>query len=749
VQVTGTVQGVGFRPFVHRIATDLGLTGRVSNGSAGVTIDVEGAVPALDELLTTLRRAPPPLATVADIRVETAPTTGATGFAIVASDPAGVADAGVPVDAGPCAACLTELGDPDDRRHRYAFTNCTDCGPRYTITHRVPYDRPRTTMAGFTMCARCQAEYDDPRDRRFHAQPNACPGCGPRLHLLDAGGAEVTTGDDALQRAVDLLRAGAVVAVKGIGGFHLAVDATDTDAVARLRRRKARDDKPFAVLVVDLAAAVELVELSPAAAELLTGPLRPIVLATRRDEGVIAPMVAPGMPELGILLPPSPLHHLLADDVGRPLVLTSGNRTDEPIAYRDDEVVAQLGPLVDAVLTHDRPIQVRCDDSVARADVVGAPQLVRRSRGFAPAPLRLPVPATRRILAVGAELKSTVAVAKGTTVVVSHHLGDLGHAATAIGFEEAIAHLTDLCGVTPELVAHDRHPSYRSTVWASELDLPSLAVQHHHAHVASCLTEHGRTGPVLGVAFDGLGWGEDDTAWGGEFLVCDLVHSRRVGHLATAPLPGGDAAVREPWRMAAAWVAATLGEEAVATTAAGRDPHWREVLAVARSATTHRTSSVGRLYDAVAALLGLHPRVSYEGQAAIGLEALARRATAAAPLAAPTIGRNAATAVVDPRPLIAAVVEAVAEGRDAAAVAAGFHARLGAVTVEVAADLAAAAGVTTVALSGGVFQNAVLSEAVHDGLVRRGVEVLLHRRVPANDGGISVGQAAIAAATYR
>ncbi|MGH8922585.1 MAG: carbamoyltransferase HypF, partial [Actinomycetes bacterium] len=406
----------------------------------------------------------------------------------------GRADAPVSVDTGTCAACLAEVDDPADRRHGYAFTNCTNCGPRYTIVLSVPYDRPATTMAGFTMCPACQREYDDPADRRFHAQPTACPACGPRLRLGRPDGSDWPGG---LAEAAAALCQGAILAVKGVGGYHLAVDATSSDAVAELRRRKARDHKPFAVMVTDLAGARDLVEVTHAGAVLLTSPRRPIVLCVRRRGGPVAEGVAPGLTELGVMLPYSPLHHLLMGAVGRPIVLTSGNLSDEPIAYDDGDAVGHLGGLVDGILTHDRPIHIRCDDSVVRAGA-GATQILRRSRGYAPEPIALPSPASRPVLAVGAELKSTVAVAKGATVVASHHLGDLEHLATYRSFLQAIDHLQHLCGVTPELVAHDLHPEYLSTKLALELDLPTVGVQHHHAHVASCLVDHGRTGPVLG-----------------------------------------------------------------------------------------------------------------------------------------------------------------------------------------------------------------------------------------------------------
>jgi hydrogenase maturation protein HypF len=747
VRVTGTVQGVGFRPFVYRLATGLGLTGEVANGTAGVAIDVEGTGAALDRFVATLRTEPPPLARVERVSAEVLPPCGYPGFRIVPSDDEGTVEVPVSVDVGPCDACLTELADPADRRHRHPFINCTDCGPRYTITRRVPYDRPVTTMAGFEMCGPCRQEYEDPTDRRFHAQPVCCPDCGPTLTLSRPDGTTTATGPDALALAVRLLDGGRIVAVKGVGGYHLAVDAAAEGPVAELRRRKARDDKPFALLAADVDEAARLVDLDEVTAGALASPRRPIVLAPRRPAAPVATGVAPGLPELGVMLPPSPLHHLLVTDLGRALVLTSGNISDEPIAYTDTDAASRLGPMVDAVLSHDRPIHVRCDDAVVRAGVVGAPQPVRRSRGYAPEPLPLPRPARRSVLAVGAELKSTVAVAAGANVVLSHHLGDLEHAATHTAFVQAIEHLLHLRDVTPEVVAHDLHPEYLSTKFALELDLPLVGVQHHHAHVASCLAEHGEQGPVVGIAYDGLGWGTDGTAWGGELLVCDLDGFERVGHLAPVGLPGGAAAIREPWRMAVSWVAAALDDPDRLASAVGTlDPRWRDVAALAVSPRTLRTTSAGRLFDAVAALLGVRTVTTYEGQAAIELEALARRAPASVTAELPLdVGERDGRWVLDPSPAVRAVVEARADGADPALTAAAFHRGLASATVTAAISVASVRALDTVALSGGVFQNGRLTELVSGGLEAAGLRVLVHRLVPPNDGGICLGQAAVAA----
>ena len=751
LRVTGTVQGVGFRPFVYRHAVRLGLAGEVGNDAAGVHIEVEGDPAALDELEHLVRCDPPPLARVVSVAAETLPAAGRRGFEVAASTRSAAVEVPISVDVGPCAACLAELHDPGDRRYRYPFINCTDCGPRYTITRAVPYDRPHTTMADFPMCPPCRAEYEDPGDRRFHAQPNACPDCGPRLSLTTPSGEKLARDADALDQAVGCLAAGKVLAVKGVGGFHLATPADDPDAVAELRRRKQRDDKPFALLVADVDAARRLVELSGEAAAELAGPRRPIVLAPRREGAAVADGVAPGLDELGVMLPPSPLHDLLTRDLGRPLVLTSGNLTDEPIAYQDPDAHERLGPLVDAVLGHDRPIHIRCDDSVLRDRVVGGLQPLRRSRGHAPEPLRLPEGSHRTVLAVGAELKSTVAVARGGTAVLSHHLGDLEHAATHRAFLEAIDHLLRVHEIAPEVVAHDLHPEYLSTKLAADLDLPQVAVQHHHAHIASCLAEHGETGPVLGLALDGLGWGTDDTAWGGEVLVCDLAGFERAAHLAPVPLPGGAAAVREPWRMAVSWTAHALGPEQVGTAVGDLDERWPAVLDVVASGRALPTTSAGRLFDAVAALLGLRSITTFEGQAAIELEGQARRVPVSGlpPVDATGVevhrGGFGEPWVLDPAGLVREVLRRRDAREAVAETAAWFHTALAAALVDVALSLAAERGLETAALSGGVFQNRRLTDLAADGLERGGLRVLVHRRVPPNDGGISLGQAAIAA----
>jgi hydrogenase maturation protein HypF len=741
VRVRGTVQGVGFRPFVYRRATDLGLTGWVGNDGEGVLLEVEGSPDAVAALLRQVQAEPPPLSVVEAVETTPLAPTSEPGFVIATTVRGAGADVRVSADVAPCDACLAEMADPANRRFGYPFINCTDCGPRYTIVRGVPYDRVVTTMHEFPMCRRCQDEYDDPADRRFHAQPNACPACGPALAWVSSG--DDAAGPAALAAAAACLRDGGIVAVKGVGGYHLACDAGDERAVTTLRRRKQRDDKPFAVMVADLPGAQALCELGGAAAAALTSPRRPIVLAARRPDAAVAPAVAPDLPELGVLLPSSPLHVLLLAAVGRPLVMTSGNRSDEPMAHRDDEAHRRLGPLVDGVLLHDRQIHVRADDSVLRVAAGERVQMVRRARGWVPQPLRLPLPVPRPVLAVGAQLKSTVALAQGQSVVVSQHLGDLDDWTTYSAFTAAVEHLRTMTGTEPAVVAHDLHPDYRSTAWAVDSGLPLVGVQHHHAHIAACLVEHDVTSQVLGIAFDGVGLGPDGTLWGGEFLLADLAGYRRVGQLRQAALPGGDAAVREPWRMALSWLHRALGAGAARRHGPDLDQRWPAVLSLVASGRCPETSSVGRLFDAVAALLGVRAHVTYEAQAAILLEALARGA-AVGPV--PHYSFAETDSCLDPAPVLAGLLADRARGVPVDALAAAFHRALAGSAARLAARLASTYGLDTVALSGGVFQNALLTDLLSVDLARRGLRVLVHEHLPPNDGSISVGQAAVAGA---
>ena len=747
----GIVQGVGFRPFVYALATRLGLSGLVGNDVDGVFAEVEGSSAAVAEFLRALRRDAPPLARVERVTATTMAPAETASFEIVTSDPVGRRRTLIAADTATCADCLRELADPADRRFGYPFINCTNCGPRFTIVRDVPYDRPLTTMAGFPMCERCAAEYHDPANRRFHAQPACCPACGPRLTLLDAAGKPAADGS-VVDLAAELLRAGRIVAVKGLGGYHLAADAASEAAVAALRARKHREDKPFAVLVADRAAACRLVVADDTAANLLESPARPIVLLSRRPDADVAASVAPGNRQLGIMLPYTPLHHLLLAAAGRPLVLTSGNVSDEPIAYRDKDALDRLSGIADAFLTHDRAIHIRTDDSVARA-VRGRPMLIRRSRGYVPEPVTVRSGFSRPVLACGAELKNTFCLAKDRHAFVSHHIGDLENAETLRSFTEGIEHFSRLFDITPQVVAYDLHPEYLSTKYALDLDdVDLIGVQHHHAHIASCLADNGADGPVIGVAFDGTGYGTDGTIWGGEFLIADLAKFLRAGHLAQVPLPGGAAAIRQPWRMAAAYLDAAgsgLGGLAGLDVARRNADRWDTVTAMARRrVNAPLTSSAGRLFDAVAALLGVRDEITYEGQAAIELEQLAdqgdtgtyRAAIETAPVEAgePFLVRGA--------DLVGAAVEDLTLGAPLEHIAARFHNGVAALIEDGCVLLREQHALNTVALSGGVFQNLLLLRRTAARLENSGFTVLTHSRVPCNDGGISLGQAVVAAA---
>jgi hydrogenase maturation protein HypF len=746
VRVEGIVQGVGFRPYVYALATGLGLGGLVGNDVDGVFAEVEGPPTAVREFLGALSRNPPPLARIERVTVADVAPRGSADFRIVASDPAGARRTLVAADTATCADCLREMSDPADRRFGYPFINCTNCGPRFTIVRDVPYDRPLTTMAAFAMCSRCAAEYHDPADRRFHAQPVCCPACGPALALLDAGGQPLSCPGGPLDAAAGLLRAGRIVAVKGLGGYHLAADASCEQAVAALRARKHREDKPFAVLAADLAAARRLVFADEAAAALLTSQARPIVLLPRLPGADVAPSAAPGNRHLGIMLPYTPAHHLLAAAVAGPIVLTSGNVSDEPIAYVDADAVARLGPIADVFLTHDRAIHIRTDDSVARA-FRGRPMVLRRSRGYAPEPLAVRAGFPRPVLACGAELKNTFCLAKEHHAFVSQHVGDLENAATLRSFTEGISHFKRLFDVDPRVVAYDLHPEYLSTKYALDLDGVDLAgVQHHHAHIASCLADNGADGPVIGVAFDGTGYGTDGTIWGGEFLVADYADFTRGGHLAPVPMPGGAAAIRQPWRMAAAYLdLAFAGMSPDGLDVARRDPaRWAAVLSMARrGVNSPLTSSAGRLFDAVAAILGVRDTVNYEGQAAIELEQLTDPAERGAYRAAID---EMAPFRVHGGDLVRAAVADLTAGVPVAVIAARFHNGVAALVEDGCMLLRDRHGLGTVALSGGVFQNVLLLEQAVSRLEARGFRVLTHSRVPCNDGGISLGQAVVVAA---
>ncbi len=745
-RVEGTVQGVGFRPYVYRLAGELGLAGHVLNDSHGVVVEVEAAPETVEQFLARLPAEAPPLASIDRVTAETLAETGERGFAIRESPAGGEPRAAVAPDTATCGDCLGELFDPADRRFRYPFTNCTNCGPRFTIVRGVPYDRPNTTMAGFEMCAACRREYEDPADRRFHAQPNACPECGPRARLVDASDRPAGAARaDAVEAAARALLGGAIVAVKGLGGYHLACRADDESVVAALRTRKHREDKPFALMVRDLAEARELVECSPADEAQLDSRARPIVLAIRRDDARVAESVAPGAPELGLMLPYSPLHHLLVADAGIPLVMTSGNVSDEPIAYHDDDARERLATIADLFLLHDRPIETRTDDSVVR-NVEDRPTILRRSRGHVPDGLPLPG-APLHLLACGAELKNTFALAKDGRARVGHHIGDLKNYETLRSFAAGIDHFQRLFAIEPEAVAHDLHPEYLSTKYAQEReDVALVGVQHHHAHLAACLAEHGEDGPALGAIFDGTGYGTDGTVWGGELLVGGLEDFERVGNLFPVRMPGGEAAIRQPWRMACAWLAEARGAgPPPKPLAALVDGHaWEQVEALLRNGVASpMTTSAGRLFDAAAALCGIRTDVNYEGQAAIEFEAAAdRREQGSYPL--PVVDD-----VLDARSTIRALLADLAAGASPHVVAARFHNSVAAGTAEACAIEAERHDVRCVVLSGGVFQNRLLFSRTAALLTDAGLRVVTPERLPPNDGGIAYGQLAVAAARAR
>ncbi len=742
VLIEGIVQGVGFRPFVYQIARKWRISGWVRNDSRGVTVEAEGPLPRLAGFLWALRSDIPPLASVSRFELTPLPATGAEGFVILTSE-AGIEPAAqIAPDSTVCGDCLGELFDPKDRRYRYPFVNCTNCGPRYTIVTGVPYDRPLTTMAPFTMCQACSLEYADPASRRFHAQPNACPVCGPRLRLLDRHGQELP--DDPLATAVAWLQAGRIVAIKGLGGYHLAVDAGNGAAVAELRRRKERDEKPFALMSAGSAEVLRYAIAEEAELRLLGGPERPIVLLRQKQGHAIASEVAPNNRYFGVMLAYTPLHHLLLQDHFPALVMTSGNRSDEPIAFEDAEAEGRLAGIADAFLVHDRAIHTRTDDSIARI-MAGQALLLRRSRGYVPRGIFLPK-VQPEVLAVGAELKSTVCLTREDRAFFSQHIGDLQNAEVYESFTRTIDHLEGIFGVRPEIVAHDLHPDYWSTRYALErTGVQRVAVQHHHAHLVSCLAENGVEEETLGVIFDGTGYGDDGTIWGGEFLIGNAAGYRRAGHFAYLPLPGGDAAIREPRRMALSLLHQAYGRDLPDLPMVRSIPdRERQVFLqmIEKGVNSPLASSCGRLFDGIAALVGLRERVSYEGQAALELE------MAAEPLEPGgypyDLRDEKGMLVFDPAVMTRAIVGDLQSGVPAGVVSARFHTTMAWLITEVCAVLRNAHGISGVALSGGVFQNRLLTETVIPLLERGGFSVYRHCRVPPNDGGLALGQAVIA-----
>jgi hydrogenase maturation protein HypF len=764
IQVRGIVQGVGFRPFVYKLAKALELSGYVFNSSAGVTIEIEGSGSGVEEFLKTLKEGPPQLAEIVEITVSAIAAEGGAGFSILNSREEAGEFALVSPDAGTCDACWRDFGDPSNRRYGYPFTNCTHCGPRYTIIRDIPYDRATTTMSSFKMCSACRAEYEDPEDRRFHAQPNACAECGPSLLLLKSPGWNAsprpgvalaalgncwfqdTDSLSIIRQARALLLEGKILAVKGLGGFLLACDATNEDAVTELRKRKQRPHKPFALMVRDLAAARRLCELSPEDELSLASARKPIVILPRRQEARLAAGIAPGDNTLGVMLPYTPLHYLLFSDSPdkdpgwTALVMTSGNLSEEPIVTTNQEAMLQLGAVADWFLLHNRDIATRVDDSVVRT-FEGRERVLRRARGFVPQAIDLGRE-MEEVLAFGGELKNTFCLTKGHYAVLSQHIGDLENYETMRFFEETLSNLKHVFKVTPRAAAYDLHPGYMSTRMAMASGIEQrIGVQHHHAHIASCMAENHLQGQVLGVAFDGTGFGTDGKIWGGEFLLADFAGFTRQAHFRNILLPGGDAAVRQPWRMALSYLRDTFGQQIPADLKCFQHIDEKQIALVdamlARRIQTVETSSCGRLFDAVAALLGIASEVTFEGQAAIALEAAAEHGIEQRY----DFGTSGDPIELDFRPAIAAIVKDLLKGRRISEISACFHNTLRAAIGEVCSQLR---GPNRVCLSGGSFQNLYLLGQTVIELRRRGFAVFLHAQVPANDGGLSLGQAMIA-----
>ena len=765
IRVQGIVQGVGFRPFVYGQALRWHLVGFVLNDSLGVTIEVEGTSAALEGFQRALCEEPPPLARIDTVAAEQIAPCYETTFTIAHSQAGAERHALISPDTATCADCLHELFAPHDRRFGYPFINCTNCGPRFTIVQDVPYDRHKTTMRVFPMCSACQSEYDDPLNRRFHAQPNACPLCGPQVSLVNWRKCRGTPcgypgrqGADSITMAAHLLASGTILAIKGLGGYHLACDALNVEAVQRLRQQKHREAKPFALMVPNLATARQLCQISEAEATLLQSHKRPIVLLKQQPNCPVAPGIAPAYNTLGIMLPYTPLHYLLlyhfaatiAPDQLPVLVMTSGNLCDEPIAYQDSDAQERLASIADGMLTHNRDIHMRCDDSVMRI-VAGSKQFFRRSRGHAPEPIPLSLDFPMPMLACGGHLKNTFCLGKGRQAFISHHIGDLENLETLTSFREGIEHFQRLFDIYPEAIAYDLHPEYLATKYALDTDIPhKIGVQHHHAHIASVLAEHGLSGPVIGIAADGTGYGTDGAVWGCELLVADLLGFERFAHLDYVPLPGGEQAVHQPWRMAATYLARAYGEAFldldIPFVRQLDRAKWR-ILAqmIARNINSPQTSSLGRLFDAVAALLGLRSEVMYEGQAAIELEVQAALAEFTEPTELYPFG-DTTPAILDVNPMIRAIVYDIQQGVPTAQIAGRFHRSLAELLARACLRVGEQTGLNVVALSGGVFQNRLLLEQLLQRLEEMAFQVYINQRVPPNDGGLSLGQIAIAAA---
>jgi hydrogenase maturation protein HypF len=751
ILVRGIVQGVGFRPFVFSLASRRALRGQVLNNATGVLIDIEGECDTIEQFIEEMTANPPTLSLIESVeRKDNLDPAHYQDFRIVESISNGEKFTPISADIATCADCLKELFDPLDRRYRYPFINCTNCGPRFTIIEDIPYDRAQTTMRDFKMCASCRTEYENPLDRRFHAEPTACPQCGPRLSLTDAHGCEVSLDESEDMTACVrlLLSAGKIVGIKGIGGFHLACAALNAEAVELLRRRKYREDKPFALMAKSVDVIREYCLVSEAEEALLNSERRPVVLLEKRVDARLPEAVAPSLHTLGFMLPYSPLHHLLLETFDRPLVMTSGNVSDEPICYEEDDAVRRLNNIADYFLLHDRRIHIRTDDSVARF-TDGREIILRRSRGYAPAPVKLNLKFEREILACGAELKNTFCLARDHYAFISHYIGDLENLETLRSFRQGIEHYQRLFHLQPEVVAYDLHPEYLSTKYALALDegQTKIGVQHHHAHIASCMADNQIEGEVIGVAMDGLGFGTDGRMWGGEFFIADFLEAERIAHLDYIEMPGGAKAIREPWRMAAVYLQRALGDEFLDLKipfVRNLDRRaWTTLRRMIETGTNSpQTSSMGRLFDALSSLLGLRNAVNYEGQAAIELETIADRDC----LQRYEFEIEGGTGVIKAEAVIRSAVEDLLEGLSTQIVSAKFHLGVVHLIATVARHMRDARRLNRVVLSGGVFQNMFLLEHVRRMLKHDGFEVLTHSRVPTNDGGISLGQATIAGA---
>ena len=745
IDVKGIVQGVGFRPFVYHLAKQYGLLGHVRNNTSGVSIEIEGEKSSIDEFIEKIKTSPPPQAVIFEIKSSDIEPAGYDDFVIRPSDDH--EDKFVPIspEIATCKHCLTELFDPSDRRHRYPFINCTNCGPRFTIVKDIPYDRKFTTMAPFKMCRMCQKEYDDPDNRRFHAQPNACPVCGPNLTLLNDKLEKIDV-PDVISEVCRLLKNGDIIAIKGLGGFHLACDALNPDAVFKLRSRKYREYKPFAIMVKDIETAKGLCYVNDEEEKVLKGSIRPIVLLRKRPDCPVAEDVAPCQKYHGVMLPYTPLHHLIVEESGLVLVMTSGNMSSEPIVHQDEQAFGRLKNIADFYCVHNREIHIRADDSVIKI-WRGNEIVFRRARGFAPFPLVLNFKFKGNVLACGAELKNSFCLGRDNFAFLSHHIGDLENLETLISFEKGIKHLQRIFNITPTIVAYDLHPDYLATKYALDLeDIPKMGVQHHHAHIVSCMVENGIDGEVIGVSFDGTGYGTDGTIWGGEFLICDYSEFKRAGHLEYTPLPGGEKAIKEPWRMAASYLykiyrdnMLNLDIDFVKKLDRGK---WSTIQKmIDNGINSPITSSSGRLFDAVSALVGIRKEIYYEGQAAIELEMAACAEEGVYPFDLKDV-EDKILVLLDP--LFRGIVSDLEHGVGVDSISSRFHNTVAKIILHVCLKLKKTSGLNRVALSGGVFQNTLLLEKTYALLDNNDFKIFTHQRVPPNDGGIALGQAVVA-----